>query len=87
MANFNHDGSHAGRADNEDDSSDMEGDGDATSAKQRANRAEAVSYGPNDDDDDANVVIKSRLNCPAIGCQANGIARSRVRRLGEPNMR
>ncbi|KAL2018047.1 hypothetical protein VTK56DRAFT_1313 [Thermocarpiscus australiensis] len=36
--------------DDEDD--DDNGDDDATSAKQRANRAEAVSYGPNDDDDD-----------------------------------
>ena len=37
--------------DDEDD--DEDGDGDATSAKQRANRGEATSYGPNDDDDDA----------------------------------
>ncbi|EAQ83890.1 hypothetical protein CHGG_10294 [Chaetomium globosum CBS 148.51] len=36
--------------DDEDD--DDEGDDDATSAKQRANRSEAVSYGPNDDEDD-----------------------------------
>lgn len=36
----------------DDDDGDNEDD-DATSAKQRANRGEAVSYGPNDDDDDA----------------------------------
>lgn len=41
----------AGGGDEDDD--DEEGDDDATSAKQRANRTEAVSYGPNDDDDDA----------------------------------
>ncbi|KAH7310477.1 DNA-directed RNA polymerase I subunit RPA1 [Stachybotrys elegans] len=35
---------------NQDDDS---GDGDFTSTKQRANRQEAVSYGPNDDADDA----------------------------------
>ncbi|KAK3490862.1 uncharacterized protein B0T23DRAFT_340533 [Neurospora hispaniola] len=37
-----------GDADDDDD-----GDDDATNAKNRANRHEAVSYGPNDDDDDA----------------------------------
>ncbi|KAH6877351.1 hypothetical protein B0T10DRAFT_566373 [Thelonectria olida] len=37
----------------DDDDDDNEGDDDATNAKQRANRAEAVSYGPNDDEDDA----------------------------------
>lgn len=37
----------------DDDDDDDEGDDDATNAKQRANRNEAVSYGPNDDDDDA----------------------------------
>ncbi|KAL2127035.1 hypothetical protein VTI74DRAFT_11438 [Chaetomium olivicolor] len=37
----------------DDDEDDDDGDDDATSAKQRANRNEAVSYGPNDDDDDA----------------------------------
>ncbi|GAB1313106.1 hypothetical protein MFIFM68171_03316 [Madurella fahalii] len=36
-----------------DDDDDDDGDDDATNAKQRANRTEAVSYGPNDDDDDA----------------------------------
>ncbi|KAF5027520.1 hypothetical protein F66182_369 [Fusarium sp. NRRL 66182] len=36
----------------EDDDED-EGDDDATNAKQRANRSEAVSYGPNDDEDNA----------------------------------
>jgi DNA-directed RNA polymerase I subunit RPA1 len=40
-------------ADDSDDDDLDAGDGDATSAKQKANRAEAVSYGPNDDDDDA----------------------------------
>ncbi|KAL6866300.1 hypothetical protein ACO1O0_002407 [Amphichorda felina] len=39
------------RGEDEDDD-DENGDGDATSAKQRANRGEAVSYGPNDDEDD-----------------------------------
>lgn len=39
-------------ADDDDDGDDDEGDDDATNAKQRANRNEAVSYGPNDDDDD-----------------------------------
>ncbi|KAF7560706.1 hypothetical protein G7046_g3438 [Stylonectria norvegica] len=37
----------------DDDDDDDDGDDDATNAKQRANRSEAVSYGPNDDDDDA----------------------------------
>ncbi|KAL2149546.1 hypothetical protein VTH82DRAFT_8197 [Thermothelomyces myriococcoides] len=37
----------------DDDDDDDEGDEDATSAKQRANRTEAVSYGPNDEEDDA----------------------------------
>ncbi|KAK5988731.1 DNA-directed RNA polymerase I subunit [Cladobotryum mycophilum] len=41
-----------GGADDDDDD-DEGGDDDATNAKQRANRSEAVSYGPNDDDDDA----------------------------------
>ncbi|KAL7780875.1 beta and beta-prime subunits of DNA dependent RNA-polymerase [Trichoderma afarasin] len=40
-----------GRDDDDDD--DDEDDDDATGAKKRANRSEAVSYGPNDDDDDA----------------------------------
>ncbi|KAL2755848.1 hypothetical protein ACRALDRAFT_1050875 [Sodiomyces alcalophilus JCM 7366] len=39
--------------DDDDDDDDDEGDGDATDAKSRANRSEAVSYGPNDEDDDA----------------------------------
>ncbi|KAI0143315.1 DNA-directed RNA polymerase I subunit RPA1 [Pestalotiopsis sp. NC0098] len=42
----------AERVRDEDDDDDEEGDDDATNAKQRANRAEAVSYGPNDEDDD-----------------------------------
>lgn len=37
----------------EDDEDDDGGDNDATNAKQRGNRSEAVSYGPNDDADDA----------------------------------
>jgi DNA-directed RNA polymerase I subunit RPA1 len=37
----------------EDDDDDDDGDDDATNAKQRAYRTEAVSYGPNDDEDDA----------------------------------
>ncbi|KAK3386921.1 hypothetical protein B0H63DRAFT_430722 [Podospora didyma] len=36
----------------DDDDDDDEGDDDNTAAKQRANRSEAVSYGPNDEDDD-----------------------------------
>lgn len=47
--------------DNEDgdDDDDDGGDGDATTAKQRANRGEEASYGPNDDEDDA---IQQRLD-------------------------
>ncbi|SPQ27410.1 70d7be7a-7ac4-4b2d-ad0c-e680c83d4e47 [Thermothielavioides terrestris] len=41
-----------GNRDDDDDDDDGDDD-DATSAKQRANRSEAVSYGPNDEDDDA----------------------------------
>ncbi|KAL2170041.1 hypothetical protein VTG60DRAFT_5381 [Thermothelomyces hinnuleus] len=37
----------------DDDDDEEEGEEDATSAKQRANRSEAVSYGPNDEEDDA----------------------------------
>ncbi|KAH7134853.1 hypothetical protein B0J13DRAFT_480560 [Dactylonectria estremocensis] len=40
-------------ANQDDEDDDDEGDDDATNAKQRANRSEAVSYGPNDDEDDA----------------------------------
>ncbi|KAL1842584.1 hypothetical protein VTJ49DRAFT_4764 [Mycothermus thermophilus] len=36
----------------EDDDDDDDGDDDATAAKRRANRSEAVSYGPNDEEDD-----------------------------------
>ncbi|KAI1764352.1 beta and beta-prime subunits of DNA dependent RNA-polymerase [Hypoxylon sp. FL1150] len=39
-------------AGDEDDDDDDDDDGDATNAKQRANRAQAVSYGANDDEDD-----------------------------------
>lgn len=42
----------------EDDDDDDDGDDDATNAKQRANRNEAASYGPNDEEDDA---IQRRL--------------------------
>ncbi|KAG8414713.1 hypothetical protein J3459_014141 [Metarhizium acridum] len=38
--------------DDDDNGGDDAGDDDFTSAKQRANRLEAVSYGPNDDADD-----------------------------------
>ncbi|KAJ1324956.1 DNA-directed RNA polymerase I subunit RPA1 [Microdochium nivale] len=38
-------------ADDDDDDDDV-GDGDATNDKQKANRAQAVSYGANDDEDD-----------------------------------
>lgn len=46
-------GERAGGGEEDDDDDEEGGDDDATSAKQRANRSEAVSYGPNDDDDDA----------------------------------
>ncbi|KAK0706639.1 hypothetical protein B0T26DRAFT_756117 [Lasiosphaeria miniovina] len=42
-----------GRAGDDDGDDDEDDDGDATTAKQKANRSEAVSYGPNDDEDDA----------------------------------
>ncbi|KAL8413861.1 hypothetical protein RB594_005194 [Gaeumannomyces avenae] len=45
--------SEGGRAGEDDDDESENDDGDATAAKQRANRSEAVSYGPNDDEDDA----------------------------------
>ncbi|ERS94998.1 hypothetical protein HMPREF1624_08710 [Sporothrix schenckii ATCC 58251] len=44
-------GNDAQRDDGSDDDND-DGDNDATSAKQRGNRNEAVSYGPNDEEDD-----------------------------------
>lgn len=57
MADSARDGGARGAGDDEDE--DDEGmDDDATNAKQRANRAEAASYGPNDEDDDA---IQKRL--------------------------
>lgn len=43
---------HAAAAAGEEEDDDDDGDDDATNAKQRANRSEAVSYGPNDDEDD-----------------------------------
>ncbi|KAG6360697.1 hypothetical protein INS49_011762 [Diaporthe citri] len=43
----------------DDDDDDDGGDDDATNAKQRANRGEEASYGPNDDEDDA---IQQRLD-------------------------
>ncbi|TDZ28998.1 DNA-directed RNA polymerase I subunit [Colletotrichum spinosum] len=46
------------------DEDDDDGDGDATSAKQRANREEAVSYGPNDDEDEAIQRQMERENSP-----------------------
>lgn len=49
-------GGRSGRDDEDDD--DDGGDDDATNAKQRANRSEAASYGPNDEEDDA---IQNRL--------------------------
>jgi DNA-directed RNA polymerase I subunit RPA1 len=48
----------AERIRDEDDDDDDDGDDDATNAKQRANRAEAVSYGPNVEHDDE---IQQRL--------------------------
>lgn len=43
-------GAQAARGDDDDEDED---DDDATGAKNKANRTEAVSYGPNDDEDDA----------------------------------
>lgn len=57
MADASREGADRG-ADDEDDGEDDDADDDATNAKQRANRSEAVSYGPNDDEDDA---IQHRL--------------------------
>lgn len=51
-------GRRGGGGDDDDDDGDDDGDDDATNAKQRANRGEATSYGPNDDEDDA---IQRRL--------------------------
>jgi DNA-directed RNA polymerase I subunit RPA1 len=51
MASTNANGEGATRDDDDDD--DDDGEDDATSSKRRANRSEAVSYGPNDDEDDA----------------------------------
>lgn len=42
----------------DEDEDDDDGDDDATNAKQRANRSEAASYGPNDEEDDA---IQTRM--------------------------
>lgn len=47
-----------GRSGDDEDEDDDDGDDDATNAKQRANRSEAASYGPNDEEDDA---IQNRL--------------------------
>lgn len=46
------------RSGGDEDDDDDDGDDDATNAKQRANRGEAASYGPNDDEDDA---IQNRM--------------------------
>lgn len=46
-------GATARAAGDEDDDDEVDGDDDATNAKQRGNRSEAVSYGPNDEEDDA----------------------------------
>lgn len=45
--------SEGGGRGEDDDDDDDDGDEDATNAKQRAYRTEAVSYGPNDEEDDA----------------------------------
>lgn len=58
MADPSREGGADRGADDDDDGDDDDGDDDATNAKQRANRSEAVSYGPNDDEDDA---IQHRL--------------------------
>lgn len=47
-----------GRVGGDDEDEDDGGDDDATNAKQRANRSEAASYGPNDEEDNA---IQNRL--------------------------
>lgn len=52
-------GPAAGDNEDGDDDDDDGGDGDATNAKQRANRGEEASYGPNDEEDDA---IQQRLD-------------------------
>ncbi|KAK4165088.1 hypothetical protein QBC43DRAFT_42403 [Cladorrhinum sp. PSN259] len=46
-------GDRAGAAAVADEDDDDDDEDDASGAKRRANRSEAVSYGPNDDDDDA----------------------------------
>lgn len=51
-------GSRSAGDDEGDGDDDDDGDDDATNAKQRANRNEAASYGPNDEEDDA---IQNRL--------------------------
>ncbi|KAI0137542.1 DNA-directed RNA polymerase I subunit RPA1 [Xylariales sp. AK1849] len=53
----------------DEDEDGEEGDDDATNAKQRANRSEAVSYGPNDEDDDE---IQRRLGREASSDEDDG---------------
>jgi DNA-directed RNA polymerase I subunit RPA1 len=66
MAAASGDAGGGGRGDDEDD--DDEGDEDATSAKQRAQRTEAVSYGPNDDDDDA-IQLQMQRDTSPVGAE------------------
>lgn len=47
------DGENPRDGDEDGDGDDDDGDNDATNARQRSKRDQAVSYGPNDDDDDA----------------------------------
>ncbi|CAN8103810.1 unnamed protein product [Discula destructiva] len=58
MADAAREGGGRAGGDDDDDDDDDDGDNDATNAKQKANRGEAASYGPNDDEDDA---IQHRL--------------------------
>lgn len=61
------------RGDDDEDDDDDDGDDDATNAKQRANRGEAASYGPNDEEDDA---IQRRLEkeaSPEDGDEDEGV--------------
>lgn len=58
MADPTREGGGRGGGDDDEEDDDDDGDDDATNAKQRANRGEAASYGPNDEEDDA---IQRRL--------------------------
>ncbi|KAM4066969.1 RNA polymerase rpb1 [Hirsutella rhossiliensis] len=64
------------RGGNDDDDDDEGGDDDATATKQRANRTEAVSYGPNDEEDDA-VQRENERDAMASDMEDEGIGGSR----------